>query len=163
MKEKPHYEEIVFTRNEHETQDQLFEKVGKQLQLLLNEGYNAVVRYDDYEIVVIEYEHDENFDAWGVSRPTWLTYVEHEELMDKRVSEEEESDEEYPSSSNDRLHDSFFDYYNDDDDTPDCENDTNDSYSIYTGYHCTVENPDECPQYADCFDCPKCVSTNKKS
>lgn len=74
MNENNH-QNLIFTKKEGETNKEFFERIGLQLSLLLAEEYVAVVRYDEpgLRIVVIEYEHDENFGAWGCANPFWIT------------------------------------------------------------------------------------------
>ena len=69
------YQELIFTKKERETNKEFFERIGLQLSLLLAEEYVVVARYDEPElgIVVIEYEHDENFGALGCANPFWIT------------------------------------------------------------------------------------------
>lgn len=77
------YQRIVFSKEEEETKEDFFNKIGEQLKLLLDAGYIAVVRYDEpgLEIVVIEYEHDDNLVYWGCNRPMWVTPEEMEEII----------------------------------------------------------------------------------
>lgn len=82
------YQRIVFSKEEEETKEDFFNKIGEQLKLLLDAGYIAVVRYDEpgLEIVVIEYEHDDNLTHWGCSQPMWVTSEEMEEIILMRVN-----------------------------------------------------------------------------
>lgn len=82
------YETVVFQKKDDETKEELFQRVGEQLRLLLEEGYLAVVRYDEpgLGIVVIEFEHDEHFEFWGCNQPVWITLEEEEGLA--RIREE---------------------------------------------------------------------------
>ena len=67
---------IIFVADEKDTTRQLlFTKVAQQLKLLLEAGYVAIVKYDEPNmgIVVIEFEHDERFESWGVCSPVWVT------------------------------------------------------------------------------------------
>lgn len=87
-------ETIIFKRAEYETTEELFKRVGKQLELLLEEGYLAVVRYDEpgLGIVVIEFNHDDHFDPWGGYMPVWLNEEEEEEFCCLKYKEENEED-----------------------------------------------------------------------
>ena len=81
------YEQIVFCKeNYNDNVDELFNVVSKQLRLLLDAGYIAVVRYDEpsFGIVVIEYEHDEHEDAFGCANPVWITAEEEEMILNSR-------------------------------------------------------------------------------
>lgn len=70
------YNHIVFTIDNFDSKEELYIAVAKQLQLLLDGGYITVVRLDETDIVVIEFEHDENFGAWGCANPVWITQEE---------------------------------------------------------------------------------------
>lgn len=76
------YETVVFQQKENETKEKFFQRVGEQLRLLLEEGYLAVVRYDEpgLGIVVIEFEHNDLLEYYGCSQPVWITPKEEEEL-----------------------------------------------------------------------------------
>lgn len=70
------YESIVFTKDCFG--DKLWEKVGEQLKLLTEAGYICVVRDDDVNIIVIEFQHENR--ALGSAYPYWL-YPEEEETV----------------------------------------------------------------------------------
>ncbi len=75
--------EIVFCKKNEETKEELFQRVSKQLELLLEAGYIAVVRYDEpgLGIIVIEFEHDERLEYWGCSQPMWVTPEEADKII----------------------------------------------------------------------------------
>ena len=81
--------EIVFSRGKDETKEELFQRVGEQLKLLLEAGYIAVVRYDEpgLGIIAISFEHDDTFESWGCVQPMWVTPEEAEEILDMRERE----------------------------------------------------------------------------
>ena len=83
MDNEKRYEEIVFTEEQFGDTVDLYRAVKNQLQLLLDAGYTAVVRLDDVGIVVIQFQHDERFEPWGVASPVWLTEDEMLYLRDK--------------------------------------------------------------------------------
>lgn len=84
--------EIVFSRGKDETKEELFQRVGEQLKLLLEAGYLAVVRYDEpgLGIVVIEFEHNEYLEPWGGNVPMWVTSEEYEGVWRIRNEKNEE-------------------------------------------------------------------------
>lgn len=83
--------EIVFSREKNETKEELFQRVGEQLKLLLEAGYLAVVRYDEpgLGIVVINFEHNDILENWGCIQPMWVTPEEAEKIVDMREKNEE--------------------------------------------------------------------------
>lgn len=88
-------QQIVLKTKEEETNEEFFKRVGNQLQILLEEGYYAVVRYDEpgLGIVVIEFEHDEYLDYWGCNRPMWVTEEEAEKILRERYPVKEDEEE----------------------------------------------------------------------
>ena len=69
------YNELILTRDAWG--DELWHKVGEQLDLLTREGNICVVYNDDVSVgvVIIQYEHDDQHsgDGWGCANPYWLT------------------------------------------------------------------------------------------
>ncbi len=82
--------EIVFSRGKDETKEELFQRVGEQLKLLLEAGYIAVVRYDEpgLGIIAISFEHDDTIESWGCVQPMWVTPEEAEKIVDMRERNE---------------------------------------------------------------------------
>jgi len=78
-----YHETITLAKKDVETKEDFFQRISKQLELLLEEDYVAVVRYDEpgLGIVVIEFEHDNNLDDWGCTRPMWVTPEEAEKIV----------------------------------------------------------------------------------
>lgn len=64
-------QQIVFTYDQFG--DKLWCSVAKQLDLLLQSDHVAVVRKDETGIIVIEFEHDNRWDNFGVPNPVWIT------------------------------------------------------------------------------------------
>lgn len=81
MGDEKRYQEIVFSVQDFDGgKEEMFNTVAQQLKILLDAGYLAVVRYDEpgLGIIIIDFEHDEHFDAWGIANPVWIT--EDEEI-----------------------------------------------------------------------------------
>ena len=70
------YENVVLTRDQFG--EQLWEKVGEQLYLLIQAGYVCVVNEEEFGIVVIEYQHNNR--TYGCAHPCWL-YPQEEETV----------------------------------------------------------------------------------
>ena len=78
------YQQIVLKIDDYANdKEKLFEVIGKQLQILLDSGYLAVVKYDEpgLGIVVIEFENNEKLDALGCYNPVWLNEEEEDFLL----------------------------------------------------------------------------------
>lgn len=73
-------ERIAFARNFDATEkevDEMWSDIHRFIRILMSEGYIAVIRQDEKNIIVIEYEHDERFDPWGCANPEWMFWDEH--------------------------------------------------------------------------------------
>lgn len=84
MQDEKRYQEIVFAIEAYswnctkeEAREAMWKDIAKQLQLLIKNDYIAVVYDDDTDIIVIQYEHNEKHEGWGVSNPYWLTEEEY--------------------------------------------------------------------------------------
>jgi len=92
------YETVVFAisqykwgRTVEEARAEMWKDIAKTLEILLRNEYITVVRDDDTDIIVIEYGHDERFNAWGSANPVWL---EEDEYYLKSDLEEDNTEEE---------------------------------------------------------------------
>lgn len=87
------HETIIFRKKDRETKEELFQRVGEQIRILLEEGYLAVVQYDEpgLGIIVVEFGPDDRFVHWGCSRPVWLTPEEEEALRISMSKDDEEN------------------------------------------------------------------------
>lgn len=82
---------IVFSKNEYScNRDEMCADIGKQLALLLRNKYVCKVRNDDTDIIVIEYEHDDDANFWGIGGLYWLDDEEAEWLENLRANKHEE-------------------------------------------------------------------------
>lgn len=81
------FEQIVFTAEEFGGKEGLYNAVAQQLRLLMDSGYIAVVRLDEVDIVVIEFEHNERLNPWGGATPVWL--MEDEEFRAFNIDDED--------------------------------------------------------------------------
>ena len=77
------YNSVVYSSDryfgsEKEKEEELWNSVRDQLKLLLNSGYIATVRLDETNIVVIDYNYDD--ESFGSPMPYWL-YPEEEESL----------------------------------------------------------------------------------
>lgn len=90
--EKVHFNTIVFARESyHNSRDQMYQAVAQQLRLLMENNYVCKIYDDDVDIIVIEYEHDEHKEPWGVTDLIWASPEEVEYLIDRRIEEQETS------------------------------------------------------------------------
>ena len=88
--EKVHFNTIVFTRECYNNdRDQLYQAVAQQLRLLMENNYVCKVYDDDVDIIVIEYEHDERKEPWGVTDLVWASSEEVDYLINRRIEEQE--------------------------------------------------------------------------
>jgi len=102
---KNRFNEVVFAVESYHWQNTLDEArelmwadISKVLNILLKNDYITVVRDDDTDIIVIEFEHDEHKDAWGTVNPRWIT---DDELFQIECSNTEDEEEIQGESFND--------------------------------------------------------------
>lgn len=70
------------------SKQKLFEAVGKQLALLLENEYVCKVYDDDVDIIVMQFNHDEHKDYWGCETLEWITPDELEFIERLREGED---------------------------------------------------------------------------
>lgn len=83
--EEKRYQEMVFSVEDYKydgakARENMYNDIGKFLAILMKSGYIAVVREDETDIVVIEYEHNERFEYWGIANPAWITEEEKDRI-----------------------------------------------------------------------------------
>ena len=74
------YNEIVFNielyqynNTYEEAKSLMWEDITKFLVILMKNDQVAVIRDDDTDIIVIQYNHDEHKESWGSLNPYWIT------------------------------------------------------------------------------------------
>ena len=66
--------EIAFSKERYDNdRDKMMIAVAKQLDVLLKNNYVCKVREDDFEVIVIEFEHDNRVFDYGTPNLYWLT------------------------------------------------------------------------------------------
>jgi len=89
--------EMVFTADRYETVDEMWEDIKRFIKLLLSNDYTMVIRDDDVDIIVIEYEHNELVEPWGCANPHWLTEEEAYSIEQlNKPDNKENEDSEFP-------------------------------------------------------------------
>ena len=86
--EKKLYNELVITKDRQG--DELATRLGEVVLLLLKEENTCKIRDDDGsgEVIIIEYEHDNNINYWGSPSLEWLTDDELTSLEAIRAAQE---------------------------------------------------------------------------
>lgn len=83
--------EMVFAPDRYDDDvNAMWVDIAKFIKMLTDNEYVAVVRDDDIDIIVVEYEHDERIEEWGVPTVKWLTPEQVELLEDMECEECEE-------------------------------------------------------------------------
>ena len=88
--------EMIFSKNKYgNSRDKMFQAIAQQLALLMENDYVCKVYDDDRDIIVIQYEHDEEKEYWGGMNLCWLT-EEEVNLVDqsREFNDMENKDEE---------------------------------------------------------------------
>lgn len=68
---------LVFTTDAYKSESYMWEDIARFLSTLMANEYIATIRRDEEGIFVIDYEHDESYDAWGCENPYWMTSDDH--------------------------------------------------------------------------------------
>lgn len=90
MKNSVKYETIVFSKDRYNNdREKMYAAITKQLMLLMENDYVCKVYDDDTDIIVIQFEHNERKDFWGVSDLVWVTPEEAEMLEANREDNSE--------------------------------------------------------------------------
>lgn len=87
--EKLTYNTMVFCVEEYNNNfEAMWADIAKVTSILLKNKNVVVTHAEDFDVVVLEYEHDEehNEDYWGTSTPKWVTAEEAEMIDDNRKS-----------------------------------------------------------------------------
>ena len=88
------YNEIVlsrdafekFTTDIGEQRQLLWEKVTQTIYTLTLFDYICVVYDDDIDVIVIQFEHNENKEYYGIPNPKWISEDEYEEFLNYKNS-----------------------------------------------------------------------------
>lgn len=85
--------EIIFSKDRYSNnREKMFQAIAQQLMILMDNDYVCKVYDDDTDIIVIQYEHDERKDAWGVMELCWLEQEEIEAVENYRFDKEKENE-----------------------------------------------------------------------
>lgn len=85
--------EIIFSKDRYgNNREKMFQAVAQQLMILFDNDYVCKVYDDDFDIIVIEFEHDERKDSWGCDELLWLTPEEIEAVENFRLNQIEETE-----------------------------------------------------------------------
>ena len=74
------YEEAVFTPDSYDDLDAMWEDITTFIRILLNNSYTVVIRDDDVDIIVVEYNYDTSKTDYGTPELEWITLDEAEAL-----------------------------------------------------------------------------------
>lgn len=87
------YNQIVFSVEQFDNDvDKMYDAIGKQIALLMKTENICVVYDDATDIIVIEYEHNEKRNYFGVYQPMWLSPMEIEAIESCRENNCKELD-----------------------------------------------------------------------
>lgn len=83
--------EIIFTKDRYgNNRDKMFEAIAQQLALLMTNDYVCKVYDDDTDIVVIQFENDENKHSFGGMELRWLTQEEVDMVRQNKFNKEKQ-------------------------------------------------------------------------
>lgn len=76
--------ELVVAKQDDESDSEYFERIGEIINMLLENEYACIVKREETDITIIQYEHDESLDEWGCSVPMWVSDEERDLINDFR-------------------------------------------------------------------------------
>ena len=82
-----HYESMVFCKDRYDGDlEAMWVDVAKFVQIILKNENLCVIQQEDFDTIVIQYEHDDNnsSNCFGCDQPIWLTPEEQELILDNR-------------------------------------------------------------------------------
>lgn len=85
---KADYETMTFCKDQYNGNlDAMWQDISKFLQIILKNENLCTVHREDFDIVVIDYQHDDTNGeiAWGCDQPIWLTCEEQNQIFDQRA------------------------------------------------------------------------------
>lgn len=85
---KRYYNQIVFDPKNYKTREEMMIDISCILDMLTKNDYIAVVHREE-QFIVVEFEHDENIEAWGCPNPMWVTEEESDAVMTTRCNKED--------------------------------------------------------------------------
>ena len=85
--------EMVFTSERYDNMEDMWHDIAQFIKLLLSNDYTMVIRDDDVNIIVIEYEHNELVEPWGCPNPHWFTEEEAYSIEQLNESDSEKESE----------------------------------------------------------------------
>ena len=62
----------------------MWQDISKFLEIVIKNENICTIKQEDFGIIVVDYEHDESIDYWGVCQPLWLTPDEQEAVEQYR-------------------------------------------------------------------------------
>ena len=85
---KAEYETMTFCPDQYSGNlDAMWQDISKFIQIILKNENLCTVRREDFDIIVIDYQHDDinGQNAWGCDQPVWLTCEEQDQIFDQRA------------------------------------------------------------------------------
>lgn len=91
---EPEYNSFVFSIEHYNTVDDMWKDIISFIRIAQKQDLICVIRTEiTDEVIVVEYEHDESIESWGVSNPYWITQDEYCEIINQRALTQEVSHE----------------------------------------------------------------------
>ena len=78
--------QVVFYSDNYISEDEMYKDISDFTKMMLKYGNTCKVYLDDTNIVVVQFGHDEDREAWGSPKLEWITEEEAELLEDYRES-----------------------------------------------------------------------------
>lgn len=79
---------ITFNPEKYKNEVEMWKDITSFMQTLFKNEYVAVAREEDFGIIVIEYEYDQNCNCYGVANPHWITEDEYIDILNTREAKD---------------------------------------------------------------------------
>lgn len=84
---------IVFSKDRYDNdRNKMFQAIAQMLALLMDNEYTCKVYDDDRDIIVIQFEHDNQKDYWGTPDLCWLEEDEVDVVESYRLSKKNDTE-----------------------------------------------------------------------
>ena len=75
---------ICFDPENYKNKNEMWNDISFTVQMLFKNQYVVVMREEDFDIISIEYEHDEHMQYYGCANPYWITEEEYSDVVAAR-------------------------------------------------------------------------------
>lgn len=79
---------IAFDREKYKTEAEFWDALVVVQRILIEQDYQVLLSYDDCDIYILEYAHNNNVEDWGDDRFMLVSLEEEEKIIAERKNRE---------------------------------------------------------------------------